>query len=249
MSKPCNLLRAHATFKRKYNKLDTNNKRDLPGALIDDILYEAARKWYEEVYSGNSLRPRIKNGFEVTQQKTDMLSYYLKSEVLSIDSTDNCGKYILTLPSDYRHHIRTSFKDLECDSCLPFNVDITDHNNLTLSLRDKNQKPSRTWGRALGTFRECELELYTDPNTVPSEITIEYLRCIKRPFIGKYDSLEYIAGDTNSPSKTTTPTFEFDIPEKYCEWIVDYAVQEIAETLYDQFLYQTKDANIIKTIS
>jgi len=248
MNKSCNLLRAHAIFKRKYNKLDTNNKRDLPPALIDDILYEAARKWYEEVYSGNSTRPRIRNGFEMTQQKTDMLSYYLVSLPLNTPPSD-CGKFLLELPNNYRHHIRTFFKELDCDDCLPVNVDITDHNDLTLSLRDDLQRPSKRWGRALGTFKECALELHTDINSNPTGITVEYLRCIERPFLGKYDTLEYLAGDTTAPNKNSTPNLTLDVPEKYCEWIVDYAVQLVSETLYDQYMYQTKDASITKTLS
>lgn len=56
----------HYNFKLRYNKIDSQHKKDLNPAEIDEILNDAIKIWTENQYSGNNI---TKQGAEIVQQK------------------------------------------------------------------------------------------------------------------------------------------------------------------------------------
>jgi len=68
-----------------------------------------------------------------------------------------------------------------------------------------------------------------DPEAVKN-LALEYLKCPERLFIGGYDTLEFISGDINASSKLTDPVSP-ELASKYCNLIVEVAVQEFERIL------------------
>lgn len=219
----CTIDRLHQSFKMKYNKLDSNHKIDLPPAFIDDLLFEAALDYVDIFYTGVNTQYQL--GFEVNQQRIDMLN----SLIVPVEYIDNFTE--LPLPEDYMHLARVeitspcgniSFKEVQLD-------DIDSY------LSDSFKKPSKAWKRALGYISRgtsTEKSIYLKSEGDLTKVTVYYIKCPQKGFIGGYDTLEYINGDVNYPNKNTSK-INLDIPCIYQDIVVDIAVQNMSGNLRD----------------
>jgi len=79
--------RLHQEIKFRWNKLNSNHKKDLPGAYLDDALNKATDDFIEIFYSGNNSK-EYKFGFEVIQQRIDMLQTLVVELPYSVANLD-----------------------------------------------------------------------------------------------------------------------------------------------------------------
>lgn len=237
----CNIFRQHQEFKRRYNKIDSNHKKDFPPAFIDDILYEAALD-YVDIFSGNNSNKALRYGFEEVQMRTDMLYTLVKSIslVLSNPTTEfGMYKYEVNTPSDYMHSVRLF---VVSDTCGDIEADIKTHN--ILDLNDAYQKPSVKWNNISVIFNNKKFIIYSDEEL--TRLKGEYIKIPTKPFIGGYDTLEYLKGDKSYPNKNSSP-INMDIPEPYCDVVVDIAKENVSGDLGDYNTVQNLQNKLLKT--
>ncbi|MCA9386946.1 hypothetical protein KC669_02840 [Candidatus Dojkabacteria bacterium] len=238
----CNVKRLHVLFKQKYNKIDSNHNKDFPSAFIDDFLYEAALD-YVDIFGSSDQKKAQKYGFEVTQQRIDMLSTLVvdihdgENPLLPINEISEYGfrKYEFELGTQEKPYMK-KVRLYAGSSCGFINIDLEQHGDLNIVLTDAYQKPSTKWRRLVGVIKKTSnlnkssLFVYSD-----NELTGLYGEYIKRPnkpFFGGYDTLEYLNGDVLYPSATSSP-IDIDIPDTYCDLLVDIAVQNVSGNLKD----------------
>lgn len=224
--------RIHQEIKFRWNKINSNHKKDFPSAFIDDAVNKSIDDFVEIFYSGNNSK-EYKFGFEVTQQRTDMLQSLIVPETTynaTLVSTNRYTVNLLNFSPKYRHFLRAYVNPVECPTKrIP--VSLVRINDLETKLADNNTQPSLLWNRCLGSFKNNALELYTKDYTI-TDVKIEYLRNPVKVFFGGYDSLEFTGGDTTAYS-TASPKVTSDLPEAYHDLLVDMTVQYIARTLED----------------
>lgn len=223
------ISRMHYEIKVRYNKLNSNHKPDLLPAQLDDAINKASDDYLEIFYSGNNTK-EYRLGFEVTQQRSDMLSPLVipEKQLTPTLVRTNLYKVSTTITPSYRHFLRGWVIATGCSYRIP--ITIVRHNDLDKMLIDENQKPSLKWKRCLGVFKNDGLYLYTD-YTITS-VFIEYLTSPVKVFSGGYDSLEYLQGNT-SAYKIGDPIVHSNLPEPFHDLLVDMTVQYLARILED----------------
>lgn len=241
----------HLEFKWRYNKLDSNHKKDLTPYEIDALLNDAIHSYEEIFWSGNNSK-RFKLGFEVTQQRIDMLSTLVVgqpeqpslSPVVS-DTTLNIYEYDLSdtvgdLIEPYSHLVRAYATVEGCDTI--FNVKLEQHDDLNRILKDDFRKPSKSWRRLPGVLKrssdpttETSLYLYTNGEFEIENLYVEYIKEAVKVSLGGYTDVN---GDV-------TVETHCDLPAHYHTMVVDIAVQEIARRLEDGNRFQLKQEKII----
>lgn len=239
--------RLHQEFKLRWNKLNSNHKKDFSSAYLDDIFNKASEDYVEIFYSGNTTK-QYRLGFEVTQQRIDMLQTLIVPESTYNATLVEVGKYVVDLTQltpKYRHFLRAYVIPTEC-STKRIPVTIIRLNDLDTKLADANTQPSLTWSRCLGSIKNNTLELYTKNYTI-SDVHIEYLRSPVKVFSGNYNSLEFINGDTTAYSATSA-TVTSDLPETYHDLLVDMAVQYASVILEDTAKFQLQEKTILNKV-
>lgn len=239
----CNVKRLHIKFKQDLNKLDSNHKKDFPPAFIDDFLYEAALDYVDIVATGD-LKRAHKYGFEVTQQRIDMLSTLVidiansdDAPLVPISSTTEFGfnKYEFNLGSaiDPYMHLARSYAVTGCGN---IGIQLEQHGDLNTILMDSYRQPSAKWKRALGVIKKssnsASSSLYVYLDIDIEGINGQYIKRPVKPFFGGYDTLEYLNGDASFPN-SLSPSIDTDIPESYCNLLVSIAVQNVSGKLGD----------------
>jgi hypothetical protein len=229
----------HYNFKLRYNKIDSQHKKDLNPAEIDEILNDAIKIWCETQYSGNNI---TKQGAEVTQQKIDNLSSLLIQfpvQPLVTSSLITEGVYEFPLSETkglifpYFHLMRVYGKITGCSEKVE--TSIIQHDDLTYVLSDPFKKPSnKFFKRLVATFGkssipeiESSLFIYTDGFPIDG-IYPEYYKKPNIVSIGGYK-------DINNVIKTKV---ECDLPEPFHTQIIDIAVQEASRILGDTQSFQ-----------
>lgn len=233
------ITEAHYHFKLLYNKWDSQHKRDLNPAEIDEILNKAQDIWVEQTYSAYNSK---QVGFEMTQQRMDDLSHLVikcpsnLQNILSPVLTLVKGIYVFDLKDlnfDYLHYIR-GVANLRrgSDNCTTdAEILIVQHDDINRLLKDTFKKPSFEWGRVLGTFGRASanaadlssLYIYAANDFVIDSICVEYIKKPDRVSIGGYN-------DINGNLKSTV---EFELPHYVVLQIVDLAVREAQRILLD----------------
>ena len=239
----CTVERAHVKFKQKGNKIDSNHYRDFPPAFIDDFLHDASFDYVEMFYSGKNYRG-YNLGFEVNNQRMDMLQFLVVPSTLSPQSSSQDGDFMLTiynLPEDYYHRVR----ERGTGGCSGYNIEIVQHEDLDVVLYNAWRKPSDRWKRAVGVYKNNQLWIYSE--SAFTSLTFDYLKKPTKPFLGGYDTLEFSNGDTTFPSSASTK-IDLDFPDPYCDILIDIAVQNVFGQLRDyNHVNYLKDKLINKT--
>lgn len=229
----------HYNFKLRYNKIDSQHKKDLNTAEIDEILNDAIKIWVEQQYSGNNVK---KAGAETIQQKTDNLSSLLiKYPIQPILTTNLINEGIYEFPLStlkglkfpYLHIMRGYGKIKNCSDRV--NITFVEHDDLDYILSDPHRKPSNgIFKRLIGVFGkssqsniESSIFIYTD-NFQIEGIYPEYY---KKPSIISIGGYKDINGNLKQK-------VECDLPESFHTQIIDIAVQEISRILEDVNRFQ-----------
>lgn len=245
-----NIQRMHSEIKLRYNKLNSNHKPDFPSAFIDDFINNAQDEFVHICYSGNNYK-RFKLGFEITQQRIDMLSTLVPPEETVAVTLFKPNIYkvdLSTLSKPYRHHIRlfatTSCGKIECEAVR--------HNDLDHYLRSENTKPSAVWRRCIfvessdGNGNQC-LYLHTGGQFTITNVTISYIKEPRKVYYGGYDTLEYTLGDTTSPN-TGDAAISSELPTVSHSILVEIAVQLMERALHDTEGIQISEDKINRII-
>jgi len=231
----------HWQFRLLYNKVNTQTEKTFNIAEVDAFLNRAIEEYVEIFYAGNNSK-FYKLGFEVTQQRIDMLSTLVISSPIEQPplkpSKVAGGVYEFkfdNLKYPYKHFLRASAKSRECNRDM-INISIEQTDDLNTVLCDKNRQPSLQWKRAVGkvmkdsdSFGKSSLYVYTNNEFSIDEIQLEYLKIPNKVSIGGYPSLE----TATSANPQILPVTECDLPTNYHNLVVDIAVQEVSRILRD----------------
>lgn len=248
------IKRMHFEVKLRYNKLNSNHKKDFHTEHIDDFLNEAQNEFVEICYSGNNSK-RFKLGFEFTQQRIDMLaSLVIPEEDINVTLfKPNIYRVNLDdLSKNYRHVLSGQVNS----DCGVIDLNIIRHSDLKTMLINENTKPSKIWRRCLAveagdadTTGNQSLLIYTGGEFNITDVSLSYLKEPRKMFFGGYNSLEFINGDTNA-LKASDPSIDCELPSTGSSHslIVDIATQLIARSLEDLQKLQITEDKISRTI-
>ena len=247
-----NIKRMHAEIKLRMNKMNSNHKKDLPTAYIDDFLNDAQEELIEICYSGNN-RKKYPLGFEMNQSRIDLLSTLVISEEAVAVTLVSTGIYKINLnglTNKYDHFLNGAV----ATSCGKMFIEIVRHNEIDTLLLNENRKPSGIWKRCLGVFatdvssNKC-IYLYTDGVFTISGATITYLKRAKKMFFGGYDTLEFTNGDNTAPA-VATPAISTELPDvgTVHSNVVDIAIQLMSIALEDPNKLQLVEEKLTRTL-
>lgn len=201
----------HYNFKRKLNKLDSQQNRNLEVPEIDMVLNEAL-----QIYIKLIAQPRVKNhlGFEINQRTIDDIRPLVEpNKVIQVVNKK------VSLPSNYQYFIRGRVKCSKGDCT---------NSNAVLYIREHDDefdksaftKSSYEWETVNGLFTSEGIELYYDGFEVES-VSLSYLR--RHPYI--HNAQDYVNGTYNTLSGETLTGFkDCELPLDTHNEIVDIAV-------------------------
>jgi len=226
---PINIDFLHFKLEQGYNKLSNNHQKYLTDVEKDEVLNTAIFEYLEIFIHGRN--PKNFNiGFEVTQQRIDMLhtlvvSYpeFPKQGLTLFD--DKIFYY--EFPQDYRSYRSARVFEAECD--IAYDVNIEQHGDLATSRRSFHKRTSKRFQYIIGTIRNNRLYLYAEDELSPSKLELTYIRKPSKVCKGTYPSLENRNRD-NPPFQLKQ---DCDLPEEYVDIIVSIAVQELARRFSD----------------
>ena len=215
---PINIDFLHFKLEQGYNKLSNNHQKYLTDVEKDEVLNTAIFEYLEIFIHGRN--PKNFNiGFEVTQQRIDMLH----TLVVSYPEFPKQGLTLLDdkifyyeFPQDYRSYRSARVFEAECD--IAYDVNIEQHGDLATARRSFHRRTSKRFQYIIGTIRNNRLYL---------ELT--YIRKPSKVCKGTYPSLE----NRNAANPPFQLKQDCDLPEEYVDIIVSIAVQELARRFSD----------------
>ena len=214
----------HSKFEMAYNRQANNQRRYLNDVEKDELLNYAIFE-YVELFTTGVNKNNWNIGFEVTQQRIDMLEPLVKSypEEPSLNLSVIDGIYIADLtktafPLKSFHGAYISIS--ECTDRI--NVDLDQHQDLNTARQNQHRKSSRAWKRCIGTIRNKKLFLYPDGSMTPLRAYLTYIKQPDRIALGTYPALQ----DKDIPNAPNLPKTNSDLPEQYIDIVVAIAVQE-----------------------
>lgn len=202
----------HYDFKKKYNKVDSQQNRNLLIPEIDWTLNEAY-----ELYVKMIAQPRTKSylGFEVNQRSID--------DIRTIVINGNCldvVSNIATLPDDYWHHVK-SYALISKGICLnvkaKFHIRQHDDDFENSPFDNSNFE----WRTVNGLFYQDGIQVYTDGTFTVNKVCIDYIKKLK--YI--HNAEDFRGGTYKLPSGVVlTGSEDCELPEHTHREIVDIAV-------------------------
>lgn len=226
---PINIDFLHFKLEQGYNKLSNNHQKYLTDVEKDEVLNTAIFEYLEIFIHGRN--PKNFNiGFEVTQQRIDMLhtlvvSYpeFPKQELTLLD--DKIFYY--EFPKDYRSYRSARVFEVRCD--IAYDVNIEQHGDLATARRSFHRRTSKRFQYIIGTIRNNRLYLYPEDELTPSKLELTYIRKPAKVCKGTYPSLE----NRNKDNPPLQLKQDCDLPEEYVDIIISIAVQELARRFSD----------------
>ena len=226
---PINIDFLHFKLEQGYNKLSNNHQKYLTDVEKDEVLNTAIFEYLEIFIHGRN--PKNFNiGFEVTQQRIDMLH----TLVVSYPEFPKQGLTLLDdkifyyeFPQDYRSYRSARVFEAECD--IAYDVNIEQHGDLATSRRSFHKRTSKRFQYIIGTIRNNILYLYAEDELSPSKLELTYIRKPSKVCKGTYPSLE----NRNAANPPFQLKQDCDLPEEYVDIIVSIAVQELARRFSD----------------
>lgn len=214
----------HSKFEMAYNRQANNQRRYLNDVEKDELLNYAVFE-YVELFTTGVNKNNWNIGFEVTQQRIDMLEPLVKSypEEPSLNLSVINGIYIADLtktafPLKSFHGAYISIS--ECTDRI--NVDIDQHQDLNTARQNTHRKSSRAWKRCIGTIRNKKLFLYPDGTMTPLRAFLTYIKQPDKIALGTYPALQ----DKDIPNAQNLTKTDSDLPAQYIDIVVAIAVQE-----------------------
>jgi hypothetical protein len=241
---------AHIIFKVSLDKLDSSVYPELAPEVIDIILRINEQRFIKQRYSGNNFR---REGFEVTQKRTDDLRTVVKEVTLNaIETSDNLEYYTfdLTSTSDYWFLIKARAYNKVKICGMQYGSTINDSKNTTsfykskkvhqvqiddieVLLEDPFNSPDVDY--PLLTFEAGGMiRLYTDSKFTVKQLKVSY---IKEPL-----KVDINAVGVNNPTGYTNT---FNTPSHTHQEIIDMAVNWTLENL-EAIRYRTSNEELTK---
>ena len=226
---PINIDFLHFKLEQGYNKLSNNHQKYLTDVEKDEVLNTAIFEYLEIFIHGRN--PKNFNiGFEVTQQRIDMLH----TLVVSYPEFPKQGLTLLDdkvfyyeFPQDYRSYRSARVFENGCD--IAYDVNIEQHGDLATARRSFHRITSKRFQYIIGTIRNNRLYLYPEDELSPSKLELTYIRKPSKVCKGTYPSLE----NRNAANPPFQLKQDCDLPEEYVDIIVSIAVQELARRFSD----------------
>lgn len=238
-----NVEQLHYKFKVAYNRLSNNYRKSFTDVEIDEILNAAVFEYVELFYNGSN-KNNWNVGFEVTQQRIDMLHTLVKSypEQPELNLSVNDGIYWANLNQTafpFRSFQAAYLKVNDCSDKI--NVDLEQHQDLFTARQNTHRKSSLRWKRCVSTIRDKKLYLYPDGAFVPIKIYLTYIKQPNEICLGTYPSIE----NKNIPNAPFKPKQNCDLPDEYIDILISIAVQEVHRRYsnYNDLQVQTQKIN------
>lgn len=207
----------HYDFKKKFNKIDSTQNKNLLIPEIDWTLNEA-----QNVFLDMVAEPRIKNflGFERTQKNIDDIKALVVNEKSLNTSSLDKESFIVTLPPEYRYFIRGQAM-LSKGSCKDkkARIYVEQHNN-EFETSPFNVS-SFEWREVNALFTEKGLKLYTDSSFTIDSVILSYIRKPKY----MHNAKNFREGGYKLPSgELLQGKQDCELSDQCCREIVDIAV-------------------------
>lgn len=244
----------HFELKRRSQRNYTNFWKGMSSAEADSILNSAINDYVEMFcYGRNDKQYRI--GFEVTQQRIDMLSTLFigapeQAALVPFTSANNIYEFKLDdLKYDYKHYVRAYVQVSECAPNM--SVVIEQSGDLNAVLSDDNRKPSLTWRRLVGQIRKSSdsngssLYIYTNGEMTPIGLNLEYIKRPAEICLGTYNDIP----TTDNPNPGIKSRVECDLPEDYHDLVVEIAVQIYGGIIENANKFQLAKARVVDVAS
>lgn len=213
-----NIKDMHYDFKKKLNKVDSQQYKNLLIPEIDWVLNEAQLIFISVI--AESRHPQI-HGFEKTQKNIDDIrSIVVNGEELTEPMTLGEETVDYPLPEDYMHYIRASC-EIENDTCPAVESSISIERHGDEFLKSPFNRPSYDWRVVNGLFTENGLKLYSDGTFVINKMFLSYIR--KPEYM--HNAEDFRSGSYELPSGVTLTGFQdCELPWQTHGEIVDLAV-------------------------
>lgn len=212
----------HYDFKKKLNKIDSQQYKNLLVPEIDWVLNEAMNLFIDMV-----AEPRLRGylGFETSQKNTEDIRTLVIVDQCSTIQNNNFGtgfpdKIKYSLPDDYLYYIK-AFVFLDKGPCRDRKV--------TLSIQSQNDdfeesyfdKSSFEWKHVNGIFAGNDIILHTDTTFEIKRVCLSYIRKPKY----MHNAEDFRNGTYKLPSGITlSGTQDCELPVQTRKEIVDLAV-------------------------
>lgn len=227
--------RIRSEFKRRVNKFDSNHSKDYPNAFIDDLFNMKQLEFIDAIVEPNPSKTS-KLGIEANTLSIDLISNIVKENIYISPYKVYQDRVEFLLPTDY-YHILNLKVDTDCGVFL--NTKYVKQGSLNAYLTDDNTKPSKKWKRTIFNIAQSKkstldssLYVYKE-NFQINGIYISYVQEPIKVFSGGYDSLDFITGDKNAYSASTTKV-DSTLLDTTCNYIIDTMVLEIHQNLENQ---------------
>lgn len=217
----------HYDFKRKLNKIDSQQYRNFRVPEIDWLLNEAYELFVKMV-----AQPRNRSylGFEKNQRTIDDIRVLVVNGE-PIDVVDN----VLTLPDEYLYYIDAEV-EMSKDQCPSVEGELKVRQHDDTFEKSPFDKSSYEWREVNGVFFEGGIKLFDDGTFTNNRVFLSYIK--KLQYIHNAES--YRNGTYNLPSGVVlTGTVDCELPEQTHREIVDIAVYIASEEI-DSPKYQQK---------
>lgn len=207
----------HYDFKKKLNKIDSQQYRNLLVPEIDWVLNEA-----QELFVKMVAKPRRRSylGFELNQRTIDDIRTLVVRPESDPNACITVNNNIVTLPDNYWHFVKAEVKMSKGDCT---NVKATFHvqqhdDEFENSPFDKS---SFEWRAVNGVFFDGGIKLYDDGTFTNNQFCMTYIR---RPLY-IHNAQDFKSGSYIIPGGATlTGTQDCELPEQTHREIVDIAV-------------------------
>ena len=217
----------HYDFKKKLNKVDSQQYRNLLIPEIDWALNEA-----QELFIKMVAEPRLRSylGFEKSQRNID--------DIRTLVVNDNCldvSNNTVSLPENYWHFVRADVK-MSKGNCTGIKGKFHVRQHDDEFENSPFDKSSFEWRTVNGVFYENGVKFYTDGSFTVDKFCISY---IKKPrYI--HNAEDFRSGTYNLPSGIVlSGAVNCELPEHTHREIVDIAVLLVSGEINTPD-YQTK---------
>ena len=202
----------HYDFKRKFNKIDSQQNRNFLVPEIDQYLNEA-----EDIFKKTIAEPRFRTklGFESSQRNTESLR-----TIVVTDCKEDLSGLLYILPTDYQYFVRGRI-ELVRGTCPVRKAPIRIMEHDDEFEEDVYTKSSFDWKRVNGLFNSQGLLLHTDGTFSIKNACITYIRTTN--FMHNAEDFR-LGGYQLASGVTLTGTENCELPEHTHREIVDIAV-------------------------
>lgn len=231
----------HFEFRRKANKVASEQNKTASDLEVDNMLNEARLELIEMLYSGENVK-QYKLGFEVTQQRIDLLESIHTQDRKDPDLSNN--RYVTyDLPDNYLHLTR-AYAEVEGCPGITIGMSPEQTGDMNVVLTDYHRQPSLHWRRFPYQIAEGKIRAWHNGDFTPGTVHLEYLRMPDRMALGTYSS----PPTPDEPNGHPIPRRNSEMSELIDKLTVDIAVQEYARSLQYADMYQLRQPAVTNVI-